>query len=195
METVLSAVQWVLFKTIYGSALVAGLTFLIFAGLRRFWSRSPNPALLAGAAFLISVLTLPSVPRYQFEREVRTVMAQPWVRVVSEAYWGHLTEPLTLIRTPLGAVTMVMPEAFPNEGFRQVIFRYNEKPDVSFVEPYCNDFTAHHFRPDEKGTIRYTSTEPQKMDEFERRVYCSDSWEKEKEELRKHLLGQVATPE
>jgi len=203
MDSLVALGQWILFRTIGGPALVSGVIFVIATAIKRIWPRAPNPMGPALLAFVVGIATLPSVPRYQFEWELRKVASLPWVRVENEAYWGDMTEPLTLFWTPVGAATLVMPEALPSRsGFRQLILRYDEKPDESLIEPYCDNFTVHRFRTDgsgpprldlwgrQYGNFRYTTKEPQPMDKWERQVYCSD-WTKEKQALRVELLKHL----
>jgi hypothetical protein len=192
MDALASVVTWLFAKTIYGVAAVAALVYLALRALRKTFPSLPQPAFLAVPVFVIGILTLPSVPRYQFEREtLARIEGKGWIRIVNRTNWGSLTEPLTWLRAPLGSITIVMPNSPIEGGFRQVTMRYEETPVVSIVEPDCADSTISRSRPDQAGVFRYTTATPEKMRDEERKWYCEHDWSTEKETLRKELLRRM----
>jgi hypothetical protein len=118
---------------------------------------------------------------------------KPWIRITNEVKWGSLTEPLTLIKTPVGSVTMIMPNDSAVGGFKEVVLRYDEKPIVSLVDADCEDFTILYSRPDNDGTFRYLTRTSRAMNDQERKTYCAYDWTHEREALRAEFLRQTAT--
>jgi hypothetical protein len=119
------------------------------------------------------------------------IEGKDWIRVVDKTKWGSLTEPLTWIRTPVGSVTMIMPNSPIEGGYREVIMRYKEQPIISMVEPDCNDLNIWYAQPDKKGVFRYMTNTANKMNDNERQWYCEYDWSKEKEALRREALRQM----
>src|SRR4029453_10695150 len=74
--------------------------------------RFPEPALVAGLVFLVGVGTLPSIPRYQFHNEMLKLMLriEGGAKVASTSRWRSMTEPLTWVNPPIGAVTLISPQ-------------------------------------------------------------------------------------
>jgi hypothetical protein len=196
METLGSVAKWLFFDSIYGIVLIAVLTYGIFWAIKRAVPKTPNPAIFAVVVSLLGLFTLPSVPRYQFEREVASqIEGKAWIRVVNQTRWGTLTEPLTLVATPVGSFTLVMPNNPITGGFREVLMRYGEETMVSMVEPECEDYTVLYARPDPEGVFRYTTMAAQKMTKLERETYCQHDWTREREALRAEMLrGMEARP-
>jgi hypothetical protein len=111
--------------------------------------------------------------------------------VVNKTKWGSLTEPLTWIKTPVGSVTIIMPNSPIEGGYREVVMRYKEEPIISMVEPDCNDLKILYAQADEKGVFRYMTNTANKMNDNERQWYCEYDWSKEKEALRREALRQM----
>lgn len=137
----MALLEWVLFQTIVGSVIIGAIIYGVAHVLKAVLPKIPNPAFLAIPATLLAIFTLPSIPRYQFEaRVLHEIGGKPWLRVTNRTQWGDLTEPLTWFRTPIGALTVVMPDEAPgSDRFREIIFRYGESSIVSLVEPDCED--------------------------------------------------------
>lgn len=181
--------KWLFFDSIYGTVIIAAVTYGVFWAVRRAIPKMPNPAIFAVVVGLLGLFTLPSVPRYQFERKVASqIEGKAWIRVVNRTKWGDLTEPLTLVATPVGSFTLVMPNDPITGGYREVVMRYGEEPMVSMVEPDCKDFTVLYARPDPEGVFRYTTAGEQKMTKLEQETYCQHDWTPEKEALRAEML-------
>lgn len=192
MELLASVLSWVFVKTIYGVVGIAAAVYVVLIVLKKAFPRLPEPAFIAVPVFLIGLFTVPSLPRYQFERDVMAkIEGKDWVRVVNKTHWGSLTEPLTWLRTPVGSVTIIMPNSPIEGGFRQVTMRYEEETRVSMVYPDCSTLTILYSRPDKEGVFRYTSNAPAKMSDEEQRWYCQYDWSKEREALRKEALRQM----
>jgi len=192
MELLASALTWLFVKTIYGVVGVAAVVYVALSALRKTFPRLPGPAFIAAPVFLIGLFTIPSLPRYQFERDtLAKIEGKEWIRVMNRTNWGSLTEPLTWLRAPLGSITIDMPNSPIEGGFRQVTMRYEEEPAVSIVEPDCTTYTILYSRPDQAGVFRYVTAHPAKMRDDEKKWYCQYDWSKEKEAFRREALRQM----
>jgi hypothetical protein len=195
MEFLASILSWIFVKTIYGVIGIAAAVYLVLRALRKAFPKLPEPAFIAVPVFLIGLFIVPSLPRYQFERDViAKIEGKDWVRVVNKTHWGSLSEPLTWLKPPIGSITIIMPNSPIEDGFRQVTMRYEEETRVSMVDPDCTTLTILYSRPDKEGVFRYTSNVPIKMSDEEKRWYCQYDWSKEKEALHKEALRQMEKP-
>ena len=209
-----SLLNWLFFHTIYGMLGVAILVYLLFRDLGKTFPRFPKPALVAGLVFLVGVGTLPSIPRYQFHNEQLKPMLQiedsPRVAwVASTSRWRSMTEPLTWVNPPIGAVTVIWPQtsvqpvgpqspkltALENRFFEWTI-RYGENPAESLVDADCVQSTIRYTRPDKSGILRPVTPSPVKMVAREKDWYCDHDWSREREALlrwyRRHAPAQVS---
>jgi hypothetical protein len=196
MELLVSILSWIFVKTIYGVIGIAAAVYVVLRVLRKAFPKLPKPEFIAVPVFLIGLFTVPSLPRYQFERDViAKIEGKDWVRVVNKTRYSFLAEPLTWLKPPVFSIAILMPDSPIEVGtFRLVNIRYKERTRLMVIEPDCTDFTAFYFRPDKKGVLRYTSNAPQKMSNEEKRWYCQYDWSKEKEALRKEALRQMKEP-
>jgi len=191
MGLLTSLLSWLFFQTIYGIIGVAAVVYLISRALRKVSPRLPEPAVLAGLVFVVGLATLPSIPRYQFQREtLAKIEGTEWLRVVSKAKWGSVTEPLTWVNAPLGSVTVVMPNPPTRGSFRQVTMRYEEEPSVSLVEADCAQFSITYAQPDKTGVFRHATPSPVKMSTQEKSWFCEDDWSREEQASRREYLQQ-----
>jgi hypothetical protein len=177
-----SLLNWLFCHTIYGMLAVAVLVYLLFRDLRKTFPRFPKPALIAGLVFLVGVGTLPSIPRYQFHNEMLKVTLQTDDRislVASTSRWRSMTEPLTWVNPPIGAVTVIQPR-FENRFFESTR-RYGEQWAESVVDADCVQSTIRYRRPDESGILRPVTPSPVKMTAQEKAWYCEHDWSREKE--------------
>lgn len=189
MDIITSIVKWLFLESIYGIAVIAVAVYFIAVGLKQVIPKSPDPGALAFLAVVAAFITLPSLPRYQFESEsLAQIEGKEWIRVVNKTKWGSVTEPLTWFRAPVGSLFMVMPNSPIEGGYREVLLRYKEKPHVAISEPDCSERTILYSEPDDEGVFRYTSQKPRPMIEREISVYCQYDWLKEKEALRAEAL-------
>lgn len=185
-------IKWLFFDTIYGIIAVAATVYFLAKVAKKTIPVIPNPAIIAVPIFIIGIFTLPSIPRYQFEREALSkIEGKDWIRVINKTKWGSLTEPLTFIKAPIGSIFIVMPSSPIEGGFREVLMRYKEKIRVRRSLPDCTDNTIMYTVPDSNGVFRYTSDYPKPMSEEELKMYCKDDWTKEKEALRVEMLKQM----
>ncbi len=191
MEALGAVANWLFFDSIYGVLVLAAITYGVFWAVNCVVPKTPNPVLFAAAVFFLGLFTLPSIPRYQFERKVASqIEGKAWIRVVNRTRWGDLAEPLTLFAAPVGSFTLVMPNDPITGGYREVLMRYGEEPMVSLVTPYCKDLTVQYSRPDPKGVFRYTTARAQKMTKVERETYCQHDWTPEKKAWHVEWLRQ-----
>jgi len=183
-----SLLNWLFFYTIYGMLGVAILIYLLFRDLRKTFPRFPEPALVAGLVFLVGVGTLPSIPRFQFHNEMLTHI-QGGGRVASMSRWRSMTEPLTWVNPPIGAVTFtgLQSSDFVGDGqriglapfenrFFEWTLRYGEKPAEALVYADCAQSTIRYTRPDESGILQPVTPSPVKMGTREKDWYCEHDW-------------------
>jgi len=192
MEIITSITKRLFLGSIYGIAVIAAAAYFIAFGIRKIFPKSPNPGVLAAFAFFIALLTLPSLPRYQFEhKSLAQIEGKKWIRVINKTNWGSFTEPLTWFRAPVGSIFMVMPNSPIEGGYREVFLRYKEEPRIRISEPDCSEKTILYSEPDSEGVFRYTSRSAQPMDEQEYSIYCEYNWSKEEEAFRAEALKQM----
>jgi hypothetical protein len=177
-------VQTVLFS-VYGIVGSAALLYWVLGLTKRWATWIPDPTYVVVPLALVAIVTVPSIPRYRFESEsLATIDASPWIRVVDKTKWGSLTEPLTLLRTPVGFFHLFMPDPMEAGNYREIILRYGEDPRVVLSEPDCTDGTVLRAEADGEGTFRYTSTQPMPMDPAEAILFCNSDWSTERAALR-----------
>lgn len=194
MAMITSAMKWLIFDTVYGIAAVAAIAYVVLKVAQKMIPKLPEPAYLVVPIFIIGLFTIPSIPRYQFEDDVLSLIEEKqWMRVVTTTKRGSLTEPLTWFRAPIESFTIIMPGSYSPVvvgEYREVIMRFHEKQIVSIVEPFCDDHTIIYAQPDSEGIFRLTTKEAKKMNEQEKQWYCEYDWSKENEALRKERLSQ-----
>ena len=178
-----SLLNWLFFHTIYGMLGVAVLVYLLFRDLRKTSPRFPKPALIAVLVFLVGVGTLPSIPRYQFHNEMLKLTLQTDNRatsVASTSRWRSMTEPLTWVNPPIGAVTVIYPLMWPRfeNRFFESTRRYGEQWADSVVDADCVQSTIRYTRP---GILYPLRPSPVKMTAREKDWYCEHDWSREKE--------------
>lgn len=192
MEIISSIARWLFVESIYGIVVVAAAVYLTALGIKKVIPKLPNPFALAAIAFVVAICTVPSLPRYQFEDEALSqIEGREWVRVINKTNWGSLTEPLTWFHAPVGSVFMVMPNTQTEGGFREVLLRYQEQPQIRMSDPDCSGKTILYSEADNAGVFREISKRSQPMSEQEYSIYCEYDWSKEKEALRVETLKQI----
>jgi hypothetical protein len=189
MDIIVSIARWLFMQSIYGIAVIAIVAYFIAFAVRKVIPKSPHPGALAAVAFIGALLTLPSLPRYHFESEsLGQIEGKEWVRVINKTHWSDLTEPLTWFRAPVGSMLMVMPNSPIEGGYREVLLRYDEKPQIRMTDPECSNGTIRYSEPDSEGLFRYISSTPRPMSASEFSRYCEYDWSREKEALRAEAL-------
>lgn len=193
MDLVISIAKWLFLESIYGIALIASAMYFIASGIKKVIPKAPHPIAIAALAFIVALFTLPSLPRYEFEREsLAQIEGKEWIRIVKTTKWGSFTEPVTWLRAPIGSISMVMPNTPMEGGYREVLLRYNERPRIKMADPDCSQKTIFYSEPDGQGMVRYTSSTAQVMNAQEVSIYCDYDWSKEKEALRAESLKHVS---
>jgi len=183
VNVTVSLLNWLFCHTIYGMLGVAVLVYLLFRDLRKTFPRCPEPALVAGLVFLVGVGTLPSIPRYQFHNEMLKLTLQTDDRislVTSTARWRSMTESLTWVNPPIGAVTVIYPQMLPHfeNRFFESTRRYGEQQADSVVDADCVQSTIRYTRP---GILYPVMRSPVKMTAREKDWCCERDWSREKE--------------
>ena len=192
METIISIARWLFIDSIYGIAIIAAAVYFVAAGIRKIIPKFPNPYAIAAIAFLVALFTVPSIPRYEFEKEALSqIEGKEWIRVINKTNWGSITEPLTWFHAPVGSIFIIIPNSPIEGGYREVLMRYEEKPRIRMSDPDCTDRTIWYSEPDSEGVFRYTTPKAQSMNEQEVSIYCEYDWTEEKEALRTEMLKQI----
>jgi hypothetical protein len=173
-------IEWFLLETIYGYALIVGAFGLLMFGIHRVMPKF-RWAVPAGIFALLVLLTLPSYPRFKFEWKTnQDVAARPEFKVINATGWGDLTKPLTWFHAPKGSYWIAAPDPMNRiEGmtsFRSVFMRFEEEPLVAMHDVDCDDNEIHTSRPDDKGVMRYSKPQPDKMSPDERKAFCELDW-------------------
>ena len=142
-----------------------------------------------GLFFFALLVTLPSYPRYKFDRDVRSkILGAEHVHVINKTYWGAITEPLTWFSNYIGSTHVAFPEGLlSGNTFRHVVMRYEEEPRIFSVTPNCADRIKDVSEPDSNGIFRYTEWN-QAMTEADFQLYCVKNWDREKESVRQMYL-------
>jgi hypothetical protein len=152
MNTLASLAQSAILS-VYGIVGLAALLYWALNVSKRRLTWIPNPTYVAVPLALVAIMTVPSVPRYRFESDgLAKIESSPWIRVVDKAKWGSLTEPLTLLSTPIGFFHLAMPDPQEAGTFREIFLRYSENPRIVISEPDCDDGTILRAEPDGAGT-------------------------------------------
>jgi len=192
MEIVTSIAKWLVFDSIIGILIVAAAVYFVAAGIKRFVTKFPNPGVLAALVFFAGIFTVPSVPRYQFEKEALSqIEGKEWIGVINKTNWGSLMEPLTWFRAPVGSIFMVMPNSpIEEDRYREILLRYKKEPRIRISDTDCQERTIMYSEPDNEGVYRHTSEKAQPMTKQEINIYCEHDWSKEKEALRAEALKE-----
>ena len=192
MTFLTSILTWIFTGSIFGPMIIAIIIFVIALGLGALIPKIPDPGILAGIAFILALMTLPSVPRYKFEKTtLSNISGKPWIRVIRETRWGAITEPLTWFNAPVGSFFLVMPESPELGGFREVSIRYEDESHIYHADPDCEQHVVQRSKADNEGMLRYSTDKPEKMSDSEATTYCTYDWTNEKAALAKAMLAST----
>lgn len=174
-------------ENIYGFLPIMIVVYFVFVLLRKIFSNLPHPGVFVGLAFFIALFTIPSMPRFNFEKEILSKYSSAGeFKLVNKAGWGALHEPITLINTPTGFFHYVMPVAPAVFGsfdknmereFRSKIHRFDEPEISQIVNVNCPYNSISKSEPQD-GIFRYTHFNEQ-MNDSERKIYCETDYEPE----------------
>ena len=172
-------------SNIYAWLPILVVVYVISAGLKKIFNKSPNPSIFLMLTFVIGIFTVPSIPRYLFESEILSQYKDSGeFKLVNKANWGALIEPITLIKTPIGFFHFVSPISQPILGydkdrarneFRSHIYRYDEEPVYQIVDADCSDNTITISEPVD-GVFRYITWD-EEMVGYQKRTYCETDYE------------------
>ena len=182
--------EWFFTQTIYGVAALAALLYALAFALKKAVPKAPDPFAVAAIGFVLLLATVPSYPRFKFERDVLAMLEQsPHMKVVATTRNGDLLEPITWFHAPTGFVHAVGPNSPIEGGYRRIILRYDEDPVVTFEDPDCENFTNWVSAPDPVGTVRYTTRTPEPLSQADRELFCEMDWTAEQEALMRSLTS------
>ena len=180
----MALIEWFFTETIFGIVALIAPVYLALKFLNKKWGKAPNADIIAVALFFLLILTVPSYPRFKFERDTRAFLSeQTHMRIINETKWGDLVEPITWFYTSVGSFQVVSPEplAHSPEGyktFKEIFFRYEEEPTIYLHDVNCNEKlinTSEH-KPDGTFGIIESSKELRDKD-YE--TFCAYDWSKE----------------
>jgi hypothetical protein len=191
----MSWIEGFLFNTVYGIALLVSPIFGLAWIAYKFSKGSLLSFYVAGGLSALVFLVVPSVPRFLFERRIlEQTGGLPGLRLIESARWGDLVEPVTWFHAPYGAFRFVGPFSpiedieGPNRTFRELIFRYGEKPGIYIRSVFCDDGEYGIAAPDENGVFRIVTEDWQELSAEDKQIFCEKDWTHEKEELRQFAL-------
>lgn len=182
--------NWLFIESIFGIGIIAFIVYFSVKTLKKKFSKLPDPEIPAFLAFLIALIILPSLERFQFENEtLSSIAGKEWIKVIDKAYYGAITEPLTWFNAPLGFLHFAMPNNLITGGFTEVILKYDEEPEIRMVDADCQEKTILFSEPDAKGTYRYTTNNGNTMTKKEYEIFCQYDWSKEKKAVSEYILN------
>jgi len=197
MDWVTAIIIWFLTDSVFGTMLLAAGAYGL-AKLVKF----PVPEAAGVVVFLIGMFTLPSYPRYKFENDTYAELAKhPEYRIVQTTYWGSLTEPLTWFHSFTGHFRAVAPDPISSDEdlhismFRQIVFRYDEKPQEWIFNVLCEDNKMSSQIRGENGKFELLSKDWEPISKENRNLFCKSDWSKETEYAWKHLVRLDKNPE
>jgi hypothetical protein len=184
--------EWFLTGSIYGIALIAALAGAVAFVLSKLTQISINHFAVGVVVFVALLFTLPTYPRYKFDRDIQSnLLNAAHVHVINKTYWGAITEPVTWFMDFIGSVNLVYPEGvLSGNSFRHVVMRYEEEPRVYAVTPTCNEKRKDVAEPDAKGVFRWTGWN-KKMTDEDFQLYCVKNWDIEKQAVRLLQLNVI----
>lgn len=190
MNLVNSIVIWLFTHSIFGTILLAygayGLAKLV---------KLPVPEAAGAFAFLIGISTLPSYPRYKFEKDTYAELAKhPEYRIVQATHWGSLTEPLTWFHSFTGHFRAVAPDPIGSDKelgistFRQIVFSYDEKPQEWMYYVSCNSNEISPLISDNNGKFNLIHDDWKPISAKDRTIFCETNWKKENDIFWLHIV-------
>lgn len=181
--------MWIFTASIFGSVICAAVVFFISHKLSLIFPKFPDPTILTLVTFIVTLFTLSSIPRYQFEKStLADISRKPWIRVINQTQWGDVTEPLTWISTPIGSFLFATPNPENIGGYRELSMRYKETPHIYNVRPSCENRIIQRSEIDKDGKFSPLAEDSTKMVEFEINAYCLYDWKKERDAIKSSAL-------
>ena len=194
MDIIFSILENLIFNTMGGVLLAMAVAYFLAKVIRKIFPKFPKPETMMGLAFLIGLLTIPSIPKYSFENDTFAKLeGMTWVKIVNENYESSILDPVTWFKKPLNSIYFVQPAnpLLGHTGYQEIFLKYGEEDEVHFADPNCEDKTVHYSTPDSKGVVRYVSPLPGEMEDHHFSLYCEHDWSVNEEKLRQFLLKEV----
>ncbi|MBL8054449.1 MAG: hypothetical protein JNK03_13825 [Nitrospira sp.] len=191
----MALIQWFFTETIYGIFLLClpiyGMAWVIKKGFKA----APDPSVISVLAGIVLAVTVPSIPRYQFQAEgLRMAQEHPEYKLAWTFRYGDILEPLTLINTPIGFFKFVNPDPLTykaGEGgdFHTVILRYKEDRQQMIVHALCENKTMSISKPDSSGVYRHTTERESEMSDQDKEIYCHTDYSEQVKFMRAQILS------
>ena len=170
-------------NSIYGVFPVVIISYFFFYILKKILRVMPEPYIFVGLIFFIYILTVPSYPRYKFEKDtIAQFDYQSEFKLVNKYKLGAFVEPLTLVNAPIGFFHFVSPVSQYSRGvlgysrardrneFTSLIYNYGENPITQIIDADCSDKTISISEPVDK-VFRYKVFN-EAMNDNEKKIYC-----------------------
>lgn len=133
----------------------------------------------------VGLLTIPSLPRYQFQWDTEAKLTTTkHIRVIDRTRIGSLTEPLTLFATPVGKYRLVQPDPIVINDFSEIMLAYDVDPSTKDITVFCDDREMMIYESDPEGIMRAISKDWIAMTNGDYKSYCETNWETERQALR-----------
>ncbi len=177
----MSIMEWFFTETIYGIIAIIAVIYLPIKALNKKFTKTPDAEFIAGILFFILILTVPSYPRFKFERETRAMLVEhKHMKIINETKWGDLIEPITWFHAPVGAFNVISPEPFVHstegfQAFKQIFFRYEEEPSLYLIEVNCKEKVHNTSEMQTNGKFHVISTE-NALSDSEYNTFCNTDW-------------------
>lgn len=166
-------VTYVLFETIYGIAGFA-LSVYFLVKMLSYLLRKRLPAeMIAAIVFVFSILTFPSIERYQFEKRAVEMLRAEGYEPLEYQRGGELSQPLTLIWPPVVAVRAIANDPI-RDGvvYEAILAEDTTDPLISILDVDCGRAVFLRSVPDEEGVFRTLPGEHE-LTEVESERFCS----------------------
>lgn len=192
----MALIQWFFTETTYGIFLLCLPIYGMARAVKKVFKAAPDPSVITVLAGVVLFLTMPSIPRYQFQAEgLRMAQEHPEYKLAWTFRYGDILEPLTLVNAPIGFFKFVNPDPLtyqPGEGgeFHAVVLRYKEDRQQMIVHASCQDKTMSISRPDSSGVYRYTTEGEVEMSEQDIEIYCHTDYSEQMNFMRTSILSK-----
>lgn len=164
---------YVFLETVYGLGALGFIAYLGAKVLSIILRVNTHPEIVGVLAFVLGLLTLPSVPLYRFEENAVERLESEGFEVFFTARSGDITLPPTLIWPPVTLVRAAAPDPSNIGTFAVISVSYFlDEPMVSLVDARCGERDIFVSRPDEEGVFRELS-DAVEMSEAEFVAFCS----------------------
>lgn len=178
--------QYIIFNTIYGMFLFAVIMYWISYFAKRLFRAFLAPEIIAVVSFLIALFTFPTISKYFYEQETRTIINHPWVKIIQTRSETDILEPLSYLKAPTTFFYIAYPKPITQNEYYISIFNYDKQLYEGLIETDCED---------KKYTLSIPINDVYKitpgfvnMNDYEYVAFCKYDWKNETDFLRLETL-------